>query len=68
MYIKNSRRQSLKMEINRNLENKLNQLSSRNRDLLLLLLNEIENGSYSSYIEEKLRTEIREIVAAEVKK
>lgn len=56
------------MEINRNLENKLNQLSSRNRDLLLLLLNEIENGSYSSYIEEKLRTEIREIVAAEVKK
>lgn len=56
------------MEINRSLESKLNQLSSRNRDLLLLLLNEIENGSYATYIEDKMRTEIREIVAAEVKK
>lgn len=56
------------MELNRNLELKLNQLDPQNRDLLKLLLLEVENGSYNTYIEEKVRTEIREIVAAEVLK
>lgn len=56
------------MELNRNLEIKLNQLNTQNRDLLKMLLLEIENGTYKTYIEEKIRTEIREIVAAEVLK
>lgn len=54
------------MELNRNLELKLEQLDMRNKDLLKMLLLEVENGAYNTYIEDKIRTEIREIVAAEV--
>lgn len=68
MYIKNLERLGNEMELNRNLELKLDQLEPQNRDLLKLLLLEIENGSYNTYIEDKVRTEIREIVAAEVLK
>lgn len=68
MYIKNLERLGNEMELNRNLELKLDQLDPQNRDLLKLLLLEIENGSYNTYIEDKVRTEIREIVAAEVLK
>lgn len=56
------------MELNKNLEQKLDQLLPRNRDLLKILLLEVENGSYSNYIEEKIRNEVREVVAAEVSK
>jgi len=55
------------MEINRNLEARLDELNPRNRDLLKFLLTEIENGSYQNYIEEKIRTEVRELVAEEIK-
>lgn len=54
------------MELNRNLEQRLNQLEPRNRQLLKVLLLELETGGPNIYIEEKIRTEIREIVAAEV--
>lgn len=55
------------MEINKNLEAKLGQLSTINNDLLRILLNEIEKGSSTLNIEEKMRNEIREIVAGEGK-
>ncbi|MBU0903575.1 MAG: hypothetical protein KKF57_00145 [Firmicutes bacterium] len=56
------------MEINKNLEARLNELEPRNRDLLMILLNEIEKGSYHTYIEDKIRNEVREIVAEEINK
>lgn len=54
--------------LNKELQNRLNELTSTNKELLEKLLIDIENISYRAEVTANLRNRIREYVALEMKK
>jgi hypothetical protein len=53
-------------ELNQELKNRLNGLSDTNKQLLMMLLKNVEEGQIRQAAEEKLRNKIRELVSMEV--
>ncbi|WP_176552151.1 hypothetical protein [Bacillus cereus] len=53
-------------ELNQELKNRLNGLSDTNKQLLMMLLKNVEEGQIRQATEEKLRNKIRELVSMEV--
>lgn len=55
-------------ELNQELQNRLNELSDMNKQLLMMLLQNVEEGQIRQATEEKLRNKIRELVSMEVQR